>query len=166
HLADCFHLGAEPGEALHHQYVAEYVAGALGDFVMQLLDLALRLVRLAHCDRVEYRKARHQPDHKKAELPVRLQRPRHHDDDRKQRRQMLTEESEPEPEQIARARMHDAQQAPGMMLTVKRQRQRDGILEKRADRRKPAPMRETIGEQSNPYARNHATKPNTAPEQA
>ena len=104
HLADRRDLVGQAVVALHDQHVAEHVAGALGDRVVQFLDLALRLERAPHRDRVEHGEADHQRDHQQRELPVDLQRQRHHDDDRQQRRQVLAEESEPQAEQVAACR--------------------------------------------------------------
>jgi hypothetical protein len=56
----------------------------------------------------------------------------------------LMEKPQPDPEQAAPARMHDAQQPACVMFTVKGQRQGHGVFEELRKRREPATMGEPI----------------------
>ena len=58
---------------------------------------------------------------------------------------MIAKKPEPKRKKIAAAGVHDAQQASSVMLTMKRQRQTNRMLEKLRYHGKAAPMRQSIG---------------------
>ncbi len=150
-------------EALHDEHITEHIARALADLVVQLLDFALLRVSAAHRDRIERREAQHEADHQQRELPVDRERERNHDEDRQQRCKVLAEEAEPEPEQVAAAVVHDAQQPARVMLAVERERQCDRMLEELRDRGLAATMRESVRIERNPDARDDAAEADRGP---
>jgi hypothetical protein len=77
---------------------------------------------------------------------------------------MAAQEREPQREQIARARVHDAQQAAGVMPRMKAQRQRQRVLEERDDRALAAPVRQPIGVEGDPYVERDPEEPEACPQ--
>ncbi len=162
-LADAGDLRSLRVEGLDDGHVAQHVVGALRDLVMQLLHVVLRAVRAAHRHGVERREADHQQQHQQRELPVHVPGERQHHDDGEQRRQVLAEEPEPDEEQVAAARLQDPHQSAGVVLAMECQRQRQRVLEEMRDDRQPAPVREAIGVQRRPHARDDADEAHGQP---
>jgi hypothetical protein len=162
--ANVGHLGLVPVEALHDLGVAQDIAGALGDFLVQPFHLGLRLVGPAHRQSIEQRKTRHQAAHQQRELPIDGQRQRHHHQDRQQRRQMFAQEAEPDDEQTRARRVHDAQQPARVMLPMEGQRQPDGVLEELRDHGEPAAVGEPVRLQRHPDACRNSQQAEAGPE--
>ncbi len=164
HLAQRARLGGQPGKALHHRDVAEHVASARGDLMMQLLHHTLCLVRALHGHCVEDGETQQQRDHQQCQLPVDRQRHRHHHQNRQQRRQVLAKKTQPQVEQIAHAHVHDARQPSGVIFAVERQWHGRRVLEKQGDGRQASPVGQPIRMQGDPYAGQHAGKADTGPQ--
>jgi len=104
---DLARLGAQPHETLDEMDVAQRIAGPAGKLAMELLDLGLQLVGLAHHIGVGDGEKQDQHDQQHTEPPVHEQAERQHDEQRHEGREIFAEEGEPDAEQVIDAGQHN-----------------------------------------------------------
>ena len=142
--AQALHFGVDAHEALHQRHVAERVGCAGREIAVVLLHLHLETVGLAHHERRQHREDHAQDEKKNCEPPVDVERQRQQHDQRDDRREMLAEETQPQPPQGIGALQHHLHQAAGMGAGVKGQRQLHDMFEITGENRLTLAMREAV----------------------
>ena len=122
-------LRRKPGKGLHHHDVGQGILGSAGQRGVQALYPALRGFGLLHNDCGEHQEHADQHEQHKPKAPVQQQRHRQQHDGRQDGGQLVAEEHQPCSEQAIGAGEHRLDQAARMRLAVKRQRQRQDMLE-------------------------------------
>ena len=150
-------------EALDDRHIAEGVAGVARKRGVVALDGRLQLVGAAqHESRDDIENADHD-DEQAGETPIVEERRRQQDEQRDEGGAVLAEEGEPQAEHRGGAFEHRLQEAPGMDVGVKAQRQIQHVIEIARHHDEPGAMREPVGVEPHHHGGDDREEPEPRP---
>ena len=152
HRLEAGHLRLDAGEAVDERHIAERVGGALGKLGVVFLHQFLQRFGLAHHERSEGGEHGAENQQHQSKPPVEDKRKRQQHKERHERRQIVTEEGKPEPEQRVGALQHDLHQPPGMGARMVGERQLQHVLEIVGEYALALCVREPVGIERNQRA--------------